>query len=102
MPGLSSIRGKDMETVGIRELKENLSKYLKSVKSGEKIVVTDRKKEVAIIVPFGAEADEEKILQLTQRGVAHWNGMKPMGMRSRIESRGRSVSEAVLEDRRWL
>lgn len=89
-----------METVGIRELKENLSKYLKSVKSGEKIIVTDRKKEVAIIVPFGTETDEEKIFQLTQRGVAHWNGTKPMGMRSRIESRGNSVSEAVLEDRR--
>lgn len=89
-----------METVGIRELKENLSKYLKSVKSGEKIIVTDRKKEVAIIVPFGTETDEEKIFQLTQRGVIHWNGTKPMGMRSRIESRGNSVSEAVLEDRR--
>ena len=100
MPGLSSIREKDMETVGIRELKENLSKYLKSVKSGEKIIITDRKKEVAIIVPFGMETDEEKILQLTQRGIAHWNGTKPMGTRSRIESRGRSVSEAVLEDRR--
>jgi len=89
-----------METVGIRELKENLSKYLKSVKSGDKIIVTDRKKKVAIIVPFGTETDEEKILQLTQRGVAHWNGTKPIGMRSRIESKGRSVSEAVLEDRR--
>ena len=89
-----------METVGIRELKENLSKYLKSVKHGEKIIVTDRKKEVAIIVPFGTETDEEKILQLTQRGVAHWNGEKPMGMRSQIETRGRSVSEAILEDRR--
>ena len=89
-----------MERVGIRELKENLSKYLKSVKSGDKIIVTDRKKEVAIIVPFGTETDEEKILQLTQRGIAYWTGTKPMGIRSRIESRGRSVSEAVLEDRR--
>ena len=89
-----------METVGIRELKKNLSKYLKNVKSGDKIIVTDRKKEVAIIVPFGTETDEEKILQLTQRGVAHWNGRKPVGMRSRIVSRGKSVSEAVLEDRR--
>jgi len=89
-----------METVGIRELKENLSKYLKSVKSGDKIIVTDRKKQVAIIVPFGTETDEEKILLLIQRGVAHWTGTKPIGMRSRIESRGRSVSETVLEDRR--
>ena len=30
-----------METVGIRELKRNLSKYLRSVKDGEKVVVTE-------------------------------------------------------------
>jgi prevent-host-death family protein len=89
-----------METVGIRELKENLSKYLRSVKSGQRIIVKDRKREVAIILPFGTETDEEKVLELIQRGLVHWSGTKPMGMRSRIKSRGRSVSEAVLEDRR--
>ncbi len=89
-----------METVGIRELKENLSKYLRSVKSGQRIIVKDRKREVAIIVPFGTETDEEKVLELIQRGLVHWSGTKPMGMRSRIKSRGSSVSEAVLKDRR--
>jgi len=33
-----------METVGIRELKRNLSAYLRSVKDGKKVVITDRKK----------------------------------------------------------
>lgn len=89
-----------METVGVRELKENLSRYLKRVKSGESIVVTYRKKEIAVIVPSGSETDEEKLLQLIQRGVAHWSGDKPKGMRSRIVSSGENVSEAVLEDRR--
>ena len=89
-----------METVGIRKLKENLSKYLKSVKSGQKITITDRKKKVAIILPVGMEAEEEKILQLIQRGIIHWSGAKPKGMRSRIKSRGKCVSETVLEDRR--
>ena len=41
-----------METIGIRELKENLSRYMKKVKTGEKIVVTDRKKEIAVIMPL--------------------------------------------------
>jgi prevent-host-death family protein len=89
-----------METVGVRELKENLSRYLKRVKSGESIVVTDRKKEIAVIVPSGRETDEEKLLELIQRGIAHWSGGKPKGMRSRIVSRGKRVSEAVIEDRR--
>jgi prevent-host-death family protein len=89
-----------METVGVRQLKENLSRYLKRVKSGESIVVTDRKREIAVIVPSGRSTDEEKLLQLIQRGVALWSGGKPKGMRSRIVSSGKKVSGAVLEDRR--
>ncbi|NIA09367.1 MAG: type II toxin-antitoxin system prevent-host-death family antitoxin [Nitrospiraceae bacterium] len=41
-----------METIGIRVLKENLSRYMKQVKSGETIIITDRKKEIAAIMPF--------------------------------------------------
>lgn len=89
-----------METVGIRELKKNLSRYLKRVKSGERIIISDRKKEVAIIVPRGKEAVDEEVLQLIQSGVADWPGGKPLGISTRIVSRGDSVSGAVLEDRR--
>ncbi len=89
-----------METIGIRELKENLSRYMKRVKSGERIIVTDRKKEIAIIMPLGKIAKEEKIYQLIQRGVASWSGGKPVGIPRRVVSRGKSVSGAVIEDRR--
>lgn len=89
-----------METVGIRELKANLSKFLKSVKSGEKIIITDRNKEVAIILPTTKITHEEKIIRLIQQGVVHWSGTKPKGMRTRIESKGKRVSDAVIEDRR--
>ncbi len=89
-----------METIGIRELKENLSHYMKKVKTGEKIVVTDRKKEIAIIMPLEKKAKEERIYHLIQRGVAHWSGGKPAGIPRRVVSRGKSVSEAVIEDRR--
>ena len=43
----------DMETVGIRELKNRLSAYLHKVGEGEMIVVTDRGVVVAEIVPPG-------------------------------------------------
>ena len=89
-----------METIGIRELKDNLSRYMKRVKSGEKIIVTDRKKEIAIILPLEKKSKEEKIYQLIQRGVASWSGSKPEGMPGRIISRCKSVSDAVIEDRR--
>lgn len=89
-----------METIGIRELKENLSRYMKKVKTGEKILVTDRKKEIAVILPLKKQAKEEKIYRLIQRGAASWSGGKPAGIPKRIVSRGKSVSGAVIEDRR--
>lgn len=89
-----------METIGIRELKENLGRYMKKVQTGESLIVTDRKKEIAIIIPFEKKAGEEKIYQLIQRGIAYWSGGKPQGMPTRIASKGKSVSKAVIEDRR--
>ena len=89
-----------METVGIRELKRDLSKYLRSVKAGNKVIITDRNREIAVIVPFKKADDQGKILQLIREGVADWSGEKPRGMSARIRSKGKSVSEAVVEDRR--
>ena len=89
-----------MVTVGIRELKRNFSEYLRSVKAGEKVVITDRKKEIAVILPFTKVDDQEKILQLVREGLADWSGKKPRGMSVRIRSEGKSVSDAILEDRR--
>jgi prevent-host-death family protein len=39
------------ETVGIGELRQNLSKYLRRVEAGERLVVTDRNKPVAELGP---------------------------------------------------
>ncbi|MBW2162946.1 MAG: type II toxin-antitoxin system prevent-host-death family antitoxin [Deltaproteobacteria bacterium] len=89
-----------METVGIRELKSHLSLYLKRVKAGEKIVVTDRKKEVAIIMPSAISPNEEHILKLARRGIVSWAGGKPVGASPRVVSKGKCVSDAVIEDRR--
>jgi prevent-host-death family protein len=40
-----------MRTVGIRELKNNLSRYLRLVKEGEEILITDRGTVVASLGP---------------------------------------------------
>lgn len=45
------------ETVGVRELRQNLSKYLDRVRAGEDLVVTERGRVVARLVPAGAAAD---------------------------------------------
>ena len=41
-----------MTTVGIREFSYNMSKYLKKIKAGERIVITNRNIPVADIVPL--------------------------------------------------
>ncbi len=89
-----------METVGIRELKENLGRYMKRIRAGERFIVSDRKKEIAIIMPLKKGNSGEKIYQLIQSGIAIWHGGRPAGMPERVVSRGKSVSEAVIEDRR--
>ncbi len=46
-----------MGSVGVRELRQNLSRYLARVKAGESLVVTERGDEVALLVPSGANAE---------------------------------------------
>jgi len=40
-----------MATVGIRELKNNLSKYIRRVEAGERVIVTDRGRVIAELSP---------------------------------------------------
>lgn len=41
--------------VAVRELRQNLSRYLRRVKEGESLVVTERGREVARLIPFASE-----------------------------------------------
>lgn len=42
-------------SVGVRELRQNLSRYLDRVKAGEVLVVTEHGREVARLIPFAGE-----------------------------------------------
>lgn len=44
-------------TVGVRELRQNLSRYLERVKEGETLTVTERGHEVARLVPSPPDVD---------------------------------------------
>lgn len=90
-----------METVGIRELKAHLSRYLKRVRSGAPLVVTERGRSVATINPVESPADVGWAHKLVAEGRAHWDGGKPVGCSRPVPvAPGRTVSAAVLEDRR--
>lgn len=90
-----------MEKVtGIRELKNKLSHYLREVKKGRSIMVTERGKVVATIVPAQEHPDVEKLKKLARRGLGTWKGGKPKGVSRPIVVKGKPVGDIVLEDRR--
>lgn len=87
-------------TVGIRELKAQLSYYVRQVKSGETIIITERGKPVGRIVPVEKSLDE-KMQELIESGFAAWNGKKlEPGEPVAVNKGEKTVAELVLEDRR--
>lgn len=90
-----------MDRVDVLELKSGLSRYLKRVRSGVRITVTERDRAIAMLGPVDVPADLEWAHALVASGHARWSGGKPSGSRySTPTVAGRSVSEAVREDRR--
>ncbi len=48
--------------VGIRELRNNLSLYLAWVRTGEELVVTDRGRAIARVLPMGGERVLDRLI----------------------------------------
>lgn len=90
-----------MDRVGIRDLKANLSRHLRRVRSGARLLVTERGRVIACLDPVEAPVGLEWARALVAAGQAHWGGGKPEGCREPVSTtRGRTVSAAVLEERR--
>ena len=87
-------------TVGVRELKSRLSEYLRQVKAGRTIVITEHGKTVGRIVPAG-QSLEEKLEAMRRAGLIEWSGkkLKPMKPVARVKE-GYSVAQLLIEDRR--
>ena len=91
-----------MTHVGISALRDHLGKYLHLARGGEKVVVTDQGRPVAVLT--GIEEDQEirQAWDLVDAGLADWNGAKPMGSKKPVKLRGggKSAAEIVIQDRR--
>ena len=85
--------------VGVRELKAQLSAYLRRVEAGARVTVTDRGRAIATISPAAPVVDTAWATHLAAEGGAAWSGGKPLGMRRRVRSK-HAVSAAIIEDRR--
>jgi prevent-host-death family protein len=62
-----------MERVGIRQMRQNLSRYARRARAGESFVITDRGVEVAQLVPAPARASAVDRL-VAERGARRGHG----------------------------
>jgi prevent-host-death family protein len=89
-----------MSQVGVRELQDRLSGYLKRVQDGEEIVGTERGRSVARIVPVKTSSLKRVLEPMLREGTVRWSGRKPRGVSRRPVIRGRTLADMVEEDRR--
>ena len=82
--------------VGVRELRNNLSRYLERVRGGEEIVVTDRGRAIARVLPVGTERALDRLIA---EGLVTPAQRPKRRARQPIKSKG-TVSDLVADQRR--
>lgn len=78
-----------MKKISKEELKTKLRIYLDKASRGEKVIITDHGKGVALLMPVPNE--RRFIHSLMKAKKAKWNGGKPAGIKG-IRNKGKSLS----------
>ena len=85
--------------VGVQELKTRLSGYLRQVKAGQTIVITEHGRPVGRIVP-AIRPLGDRLQAMAETGLIAWNGKKLKPTHPVVHARGkRTVAELVVENR---
>ena len=85
--------------VGVREFKGQLSRYLRQVKTGASIVITERGTPIGRLAPL-AQSLDERLQDLVAARQILWSGRRLAPSVPRARPRGpKTVSEMLLEDR---
>jgi prevent-host-death family protein len=90
-----------LESVGVRDLKNNLSRYLAMVRQGREVVITEHGHPVARVIPIHGNSGHERLAALIARG-----DITPAKRRARSLPapvrlpKGATVSDLVKEQRR--
>jgi prevent-host-death family protein len=85
------------DLVGIRELRQDLSRYLRRVRAGERLIVTERGRPLAVLAPWAEEGDVVDRLVADgriRRGAGGLLSVRPVKRRI-----SRAGSEALGEER---
>ncbi len=87
-----------MESIGVRELRQDASRWLARVRAGETITVTDRGRPVARMVPIGEPRSYASLLESGR--IAPGSGLEFDRMMDELDSaippaEGNGVSDAL-------
>src|SRR6059058_6345927 len=87
-------------TVGSRELKTRLGGYLRQVRQGRTLVITDRGEPVAELKPLRRRGDEHTALDRLQAlGSVTRHEDRRLAPFRPVRTRGPKISDAIREDR---
>ena len=92
-----------MVSTGIKELKNNLSRYLSLVKKGEDVLITERGRTIARIIQENSKSSSirEALSPLVEKGLLTLPDQKvDKEIPAPIKVPGKPVSEMAIEDRR--
>ena len=94
-----------MHYVGVRELKNRLTYYLRLTREGDNVIVTDRGRPMAILHTVETMEEtagvEERLVSLAGKGLVRLPRPKTRLSQSRPRKiKGKAVSALITEDRR--
>jgi len=94
-----------MHLVGVKELKNKLTYYLRLTKKGDRVLVTDRGSPIAVLHSLDEVEDtagvEEKLASLAKKGKLRFpTKTHKLPAFQAISTTGKSASKMIIEDRR--
>ncbi len=101
MPNVHIVKRDDMESIGVKELRNNLSRILRMVEEGKTIRVMRHGKTVVELRPVGANMLHNMIKRLKERDLSE-GGTGVIGPIQSVKNRkpGTQISDYISEDRR--
>jgi prevent-host-death family protein len=90
-----------MVKIGLREANQHFSKYVKMIRYGKEVVLTDRGKPLAVIKPIHHKeiTEEERIKQLEDQGILKRTKKTKMPLHKLVTLEGKPLSEIIAEER---
>ena len=87
--------------LGLREANQHFSKAIKAVRTGKEVVLTERGRPIAVIIPIKEEHGQDAVLErMADEGLITLPWRKgPLPRFEPIRLKGQPLSQTVIDDR---